>query len=324
MGRSPVAGREVVYLVDASVYVFRAWHSIPDVMTDRTGRPMNALYGYARFLGDLLERVRPGRIAVAFDASLAHCHRNAIYPAYKANRDPPPPQLERQFAICRELTSALGVLELADERYEADDIIGTLLALERAVGRCGVIVSRDKDLAQLIADGDEYWDYARDRRYGYADVAEVFGVCAAQIADYLALCGDSVDNIPGVPGIGPKTATVLLEQFGSLERLYANLEAVPALPLRGATSIARRLESHREAAMLARRLTAIVCDAPLAFDDMRLERACPDLDSLERLYDAAGFGAALRLQARRIAQEFDRSRTAGSENPPPAAAGIPF
>lgn len=296
--------REAVYLVDASVYVFRAWFSIPDFMTDGTGRPVNALYGYARFIGDLLERARPARIAVAFDASLARCHRNEIYPAYKANREPAPPELERQFALCRELTRALGIVELADERYEADDIIGTLLALEHAAGRCGVIVSRDKDLAQLLADGDEYWDYARGRRYGHADIAGVFGVCAAQIADFLALAGDSVDNIPGVPGVGRKTAAVLLAHFGSLDVLYANLAEVAALPLRGAAGVARRLERHREAAMLARRLTGIVCDAPLAFERAGLTRGAPDLDSLERLYDGAAFGSALRFQARRIAETY--------------------
>lgn len=293
--------REVIYLVDASVYVFRAWYSIPDFMTDGSGRPVNAFYGYARFIGDLLERERPARIAVAFDASLAGCHRNEIYPAYKANREPAPPELERQFALCRELTRALGILELADERYEADDIIGTLLALERAAGRCGVIVSRDKDLAQLIADGDEYWDYARDRRYGHADIAGAFGIAAAQMADFLALAGDSVDNIPGVPGVGRKTAAALLAHFDSLEALYANLAEVAVLPLRGAAGLARRLELHRGAALLARRLTGIVCDAPLAFECEGLARCAPDMDLLERLYDAAAFGPALRVQARRIA-----------------------
>lgn len=296
--------RDAVYLVDASVYVFRAWYSIPDLMTDGAGRPVNALYGYARFLCDLLERAQPARIAVAFDASLTHCHRNEIYPAYKANRELPPPQLERQFSLCRDLTRALGVLELADERFEADDIIGTLLALERAAGRRGVIVTRDKDLAQLLADGDEYWDYASDRRYGHADIAGVFGVAAGQIADFLALAGDSVDNIPGVPGIGRKTAAVLLAHFETLEALYANLAEVAMLPLRGAAGVARRLEMHRDAALLARRLTGIVCDAPLVFEAEALARCAPDLEALERICDAAAFGQALRFQARRIAEEW--------------------
>jgi 5'-3' exonuclease len=294
----------VVYLVDASVYVFRAWYSIPDRMTDGNGRPVNALYGFARFLFDLLEKVRPARIAVAFDASLTRSHRNDIYPAYKANRELPPPALERQFALCRELTRALGVLELADDRYEADDLIGTLLTLERAAGRIGVVVSRDKDLAQLLGDGDEYWDYAGDRRYAHGDIAAAFGVSPAQIADFLALAGDSVDNIPGVPGIGRKTAAALLGQFGSLEALYADLDRVAQLPLRGAAGLALRLATHREAAMLARRLTGIVCDVPLACDREALARSVPDLESLDRICDSAGFGPGLRLQARRLAETF--------------------
>ena len=296
--------RDVVYLVDASVYVFRAWYSIPDRMTDGDGRPVNALYGFARFLCDLLEKVRPARIAVAFDASLTRSHRNEIYPAYKANRELPPPELERQFALCREFTRALGVLELADDRYEADDLIGTLLSLERAAGRVGVVVSRDKDLAQLLADGDEYWDYAGDCRYGHGDIAAAFGVSPAQIADFLALAGDSVDNIPGVPGVGRKTAAALLGHFGSLEALYADLDRVAQLPLRGAAGLARRLAAHREAALLARRLTGIVCDVPLACDREALARTVPDLESLDRICDSAGFGSGLRLQARRLAETF--------------------
>jgi 5'-3' exonuclease len=172
----------------------------------------------------------------------------------------------------------------------------------RARGEACVLVTRDKDLAQLVREGDEFWDFAGDRRYGYGDIAGQFGVRPERMADYLALTGDSVDNIPGVPGVGPKTAAVLLDAFESLEGLYARLGEVPSLPLRGAARLPARLEEHRAAAFLARRLTRIACDMPLAFDPAELVRRAPALDALEAFYDHAGFGSMLRRQAHRIAE----------------------
>ncbi|HXV41213.1 MAG TPA: 5'-3' exonuclease H3TH domain-containing protein, partial [Steroidobacteraceae bacterium] len=200
------AGAGPVHLIDASYFVFRAYYSVGLEMTDGDGQPVNALYGFGRFLGDLLEEARPGHVAVAFDESLATSFRNEIYPAYKANREPAPPELKRQFGLCRELCRLLGVAEFGSPTHEADDIIGTIATRLRTTGHCAVVVTRDKDLAQLIRDGDHYWDYAGERRYGYADIEGQFGVRPERMADYLALTGDTVDNIPGVPGIGPKTA----------------------------------------------------------------------------------------------------------------------
>jgi DNA polymerase I len=290
-----------VHLVDASFFVFRAYYSIPDHMADGEGRPVNALYGFARFLSDLLERERPEHLAVAFDESLAGSFRNRIYPAYKANRDPPPPGLKEQFARCRELCRHLGAAEFGSAEYEADDIIGTLATRMRAHGFRATLVTRDKDLAQLIHQGDEYWDYMAEERFGYADIPARFGVHPERIADFLALTGDAVDNIPGVPGIGRKTAAALLASFESLDDLYANLGSVAALGIRGAAGIAARLEQHRAAAYLARELTRIACDMPLAATPASLRRAPPDLEGLAGFYDRAGFGPMLRRQAERIA-----------------------
>src|SRR3974390_271205 len=135
-----------VYLVDASYFVFRAYYSIPEQMADRDGRPVNALFGFARFLSDLLERERPLHLAVAFDESLAGSFRSRIYPAYKANREPPPPGLKEQFGRCRELCRHLGIAEFGSAEYEADDIIGTLASRMRAQGFSATLVTRDKDL----------------------------------------------------------------------------------------------------------------------------------------------------------------------------------
>ena len=292
----------MIYLVDASVFVFRAWFSLPDSMTDPEGRPINAVYGFAGFLGEFLRRVGPGHMAVAFDESLTTSFRNEIYPDYKANRELPPPELEYQFELCRELTGLMGVAHFADSRYEADDIIGTITARMRSAGRNSVIVTRDKDLAQLIRPGDEFWNYVDKRRFRYQDVQEGFGALPERMADYQALVGDSVDNIPGVPGVGPKTAAALMREFESLESLFDDLDAVARLPLRGARGVAKRLAEHREAAFLARRLTRIATDMPLSVEPGELVPVRPDLDRLFGFYDRLGLGQRLRREARQIAE----------------------
>ena len=294
----------MLHLIDASFFVFRAYYSVTPEMTDGDGRPVNALYGFARFMGDLLERAKPTHIAVAFDESLASSFRNEIYPAYKANREPAPDELKQQFGLCREFCRLLGLAEFADGVYEADDIIGAIATRMRDEGHASVLVTRDKDLAQLVREGDEFWDFAGDRRFGYADIEGKFGVRPERMADYLALTGDSVDNIPGVPGVGPKTAAALLKVFESLDHLYDNLGEVAALPIRGAAKLPGRLREHREAAYLARRLTCIACDMPLEFVHDDLRRRAPDVPALESFYERARFGPMLGRQAQRLARAF--------------------
>jgi DNA polymerase I len=292
----------VVYYVDASYFIFRAYHSLPPDMVDGDGNSTHALYGFARFLSDLLEQIRPERIAVAFDKSLRSetSFRNGIYPAYKANRDAAPADLERQFGLCREFCRHMGLAEYASAEYEADDIIGTLAARSRAAGLRNVLVTRDKDLSQLIRDGDVFWDYTGNARYQYHEIGPRFGAIPELIADFLALTGDSVDNIPGVPGVGRKTAAELFAVFGSLDELYANIDRVASLKLRGAAAVALRLRAHKETAYLARRLTGIVCDMPLAATLDDLKPRTPDSAGLESFFDSHGFGSILRRQSRRI------------------------
>ena len=292
----------MIYLVDASVYIFRAYYSMPPDMVDRDGNPVNALFGFARVLGDLIERTRPRYIAVAFDQSLTKCFRNTIYPAYKANRDPAPADLQLQMARCMELCTFLGVSAFASPEYEADDIIGTLLHSMRRKGVRSTVITRDKDMAQLIGDGDVYWDFGGREPFGYHDIEGRFGVVPERFADYLALMGDAVDNIKGVPGIGPKTAAALMKQFASLDELYSDLEQVGKMKMRGAAAVGARLREHREAAYLARRLTEIACNMPLEVTAEALQRRLPDLTGLNTFYDAQGFGPMLRRQCERLAQ----------------------
>jgi 5'-3' exonuclease len=296
----------LIHLIDASVFVFRAYFSIPADMTAPDGQPVNAVYGYGRFLLDYVEDLRrrapDEELAVAFDESLTTSFRNEIYPAYKANRELPPPDLEAQFEHCRALTGHLGIDHFAHPRYEADDIIGTLTARRRAAGRSATIVSRDKDLAQLLRKGDRFFNPIDRKRFGYEDIAGRFGAIPEHFPDYQGLVGDKVDNIPGVPGIGPKTATVLVGALGALESIFAAPEAVAGLSLRGAAKLPERLAAHRDAAFLSRELATIATDMPLsAGDDLRPGPV--DLDGLFALFDRLGFGDALRRQARRLAGE---------------------
>ncbi|HEX6510538.1 MAG TPA: 5'-3' exonuclease H3TH domain-containing protein [Chloroflexota bacterium] len=292
----------MIFLIDASVYVYRSFHSVLPDMVDREGNPVHAVFGFARFLGDLIERIRPRYIAVAFDQRLSNSYRSRIYPAYKANREPTPVHLTRQFEQCRKVCQHLGIAAFTHCEYEADDIIGTLSCLMRDEGVRSAFITRDKDLAQLVRDGDLFWDYGARDQFGYHDIRRYYGVTPERFADYLALTGDTSDNIPGIPGIGPRTAATLMKEFESLDELYADLGRVADLKFRGAKSLSQRLSEYRDSAYLARQLTRITCDLDLGVDREGLRRRRPNLSGLGGFYDQLGFGTFLRRQGDRLAQ----------------------
>ena len=293
---------KTLYLVDASIFVFRAWHSMPDQWHDADGWPVNAVHGFARFLLELLERERPQHIAIAFDEALDSCFRNALYPAYKANRPPAPDELKRQFGYCKALCQALGLRTLAHANYEADDLIGSALHAVRGGGFRGVVVSADKDLSQLLGEHDEQYDPGRGQRWGRDGVKARHGVHAGQIADYLALAGDAVDNIPGIAGIGAKSAALLLAHFDSLDALLERSEEVASLRIRGAAQMAQRLREQREHALLWRQLTTIALDAPLPDGAAPFARGEADPAMLEALVEGVGFGNTTRKRLAEVAK----------------------
>jgi 5'-3' exonuclease len=291
---------QTVHLIDASLYVFRAWHSMPPEFVDADGAPVNAVHGFTRFLCEFLERTRPTHIAVAFDESLTSSFRNAIYPAYKANRELPPAELKVQFDYCKRVAAALGLCVLRDTQYEADDLIGSALTVARAHGMRSVIVSADKDFGQLIGDHDEQWDFSKDQRWDAHGVRQRLGVRPDQVADFLGLTGDAVDNIPGVPGIGPKTAAQLLAHFDTLDALYARVEEVPYLRVRGAGQVYVRLKEHRSQAMLSRTLASIVLDAPVPAHPSGLAHAAADASALDALLDTLRFGPLTKKRCKAL------------------------
>lgn len=285
-----------IYLVDASIYIFRAYFSIPEDLTDRQGNPVNAVYGFANFLGGLLERTRARHVAVAFDESLTTSFRNEIYPPYKSNRVLPPPELEAQLAACQELAQALGLTTLVSSRYEADDLIGTVANTMRSADFAIVIVSGDKDLTQLIGPHDIWWDYTRDRQFDAAAIKAHFGVSPQQIVDLIALTGDAVDNIPGIAGVGPRTAVQLLQHFGSLDAIYDRLDEIPALPLRSAQRIHALLKDSKDSAYLSQHLAQIAIDAPIEYSPRSLSRRPIDQVRLKKLCRRLNFGEKLKTK----------------------------
>ncbi len=277
-----------LFLVDSSIFVFKAWFT--EVRHDRRGRPNQAFVGFADFVCRLLTEQAPSRVVFAFDESLAQSARKAIYPAYKANRAPAPPELKRQFAWCRQWLDALGLANVSSRYWEADDLIGSLARYHRRAELPVAILTADKDLAQLVEDGDLWWSYLDGRQFDAAAIRKKFGVDPGQIAEQLALVGDKVDNIPGVPGIGPKTAARLLREFGSVAELRRRVDEVATLKIRYAERIREALIEHDGILDTNLALTRINCD----IDAMRAvdgSRGAPDPARLERLMRAHDFGA---------------------------------
>jgi DNA polymerase-1 len=248
-----------LYLVDGSSYIFRAYHRLPP-LTNRHGLNVGAVYGYTTMLWKLADCLHkadgPTHLAVIFDAS-SKTFRNDMYDQYKANRPPPPPDLIPQFPLIRDATRAFSLPCIEEEGLEADDIIACYSKAALAEGWNVTIVSSDKDLMQLIEPGLDMLDTMNDRRMGRDYVIEKFGVPPEQLGEVLALMGDSVDNVPGVPGVGPKTAALLIQQYGDLETVLANAESIAKPKLR------ENLIEHADNARLSRELVRLVCDSPL-------------------------------------------------------------
>ena len=278
---------DTVYLIDASVYIFRSWFSLPDSLLGSEGKPVNAAYGFLRFITEFVEQTRPSHIMFAFDGSLTTSFRTEIFADYKANREKPPAELKEQFEICQALVPALGLKYLVHSRYEADDLIATAACNARKLGLRSSIISSDKDLTQIVADQDVWWNFPKNNQLNRAGVHQRFGVWPHQISDYLALVGDSVDNIPGVPGIGAKTAARILRVYPSLEIIYENLPNISQLAIRGAGRIAANLREHSEQVFVARKLTTLVSEVPMDdSDEYRITGADRiELDRLVRLID---------------------------------------
>lgn len=251
-----------IYLIDGSAYIFRAYYAVRHLSTS-AGFPTNALYGFCQMLVKLLRDASPEAIAMVFDAG-KDTFRTELYPAYKANRDECPEDLRVQMPFFREISEALGLPIFELPGFEADDVIGTLVERLSLSGREVVIVSGDKDLCQLVSDTVTVWDTMRDRWFDRAGVREKFGVYPEQMIDFLGLTGDSSDNIPGLRGVGPKTAVQLIENFGSVENIIKSKDLIAEnTAIRSRKKIAETIELEEETLRLSKQLVSIECNAPI-------------------------------------------------------------
>lgn len=287
------------YLLDASLYVFRAYHSRAPEWTDPEGWPTHAVHGFTSTLLTLLEQTKAQRLAVCFDDSFGTGFRYQIYPNYKANREPPTEDLVRQFRYCKQVVQALGFCALGHAHYEADDLIASLVHKLNAADQAGMIVSADKDLAQLLGGRIKQWDFGKNTPFDASAVREKYGVEPAQMAQLQALSGDSVDNIPGIAGFGLKTAAALIAHFGSLEAVLSRHQEVEFLRIRGAKTAALKLREQAAAARLSLQLTQLARDAPVPELDA-LGRQSTRPGQIDALFDQLGFGGYLRARAKRL------------------------
>src|SRR5918995_2630416 len=262
-----------VFLVDGSGYIFRAYHALPPLNRKSDGLQVNAVLGFCNMLWKLLREMpednRPTHLAIVFDKSEV-TFRNELYPDYKAHRAPAPDDLIPQFGLIREAVRAFDLPCLEQAGFEADDLIATYVREACERGATATIVSSDKDLMQLVTDCVTMYDTMKDRRLGVAEVIEKFGVPPEKVVEVQALAGDSVDNVPGVPGIGVKTAAALIQEYGDLDTLLAKAGEIKQPKRR------ELLTTYAEQARLSKRLVTLDCG--VAADIPLSALAVPELD----------------------------------------------
>ncbi|HEX5792670.1 MAG TPA: 5'-3' exonuclease H3TH domain-containing protein, partial [Rheinheimera sp.] len=274
-------------LVDGSSYLFRAYHSPPH-LTNSRGEATGAIYGVVNMLKSLLRQYQPSQMAVVFDAK-GPTFRNDMYSDYKANRPPMPDDLRSQIAPLHRIIEAMGLPLLCVSGVEADDVIGTLARQASREGRHTLISTGDKDMAQLVDEHVTLINTMTNTLLDPQGVVEKFGVGPELIIDYLALMGDKVDNIPGLPGVGEKTAAALLQGLGSIEQIYQQLDKVAGLSFRGAKTMVAKLEEFRAQLELSYQLATIKTDVTLPYQLADLIVKQPDNIQLAELYKECEF-----------------------------------
>jgi len=279
-------------LIDSPIYIFRSYFSLPENWHSLEPKfPTHAVYGFTGFLLDLLRRQQPEYIFCAFDESLGTGFRHRLCADYKANRELPDEALAFQLNACRQLCRVLGVSELASAEFEADDLIGSMASAVREKNVQPVIVSRDRDLMQLVRGQDLYWDFGKSNAKCQTELETELDLGCDQMADYLALVGDKSDNIRGVPGIGSKTAKQMLSHFSDVEAIMSHLDQLQDLPIRGAKKLADKLAGFADQLQLAKQLTTITCDAKSVPNLQAIEWKGIHLDAFEIFCEDMGFGS---------------------------------
>ncbi len=279
-------------------YVFRSFFAMRSMSAPDGTTPINAVFGLGMTLQKLLNEHNPELVACCFDAG-SKTFRSEIYPEYKANRGAPPDDLVPQFDLCRELVASMGIATSTCPGFEADDVMATLTDRLLAAGHEVVIVTGDKDMAQMLQPGVRIYNLAKDDWWTAESIPSRMGVRANQVRDFLALKGDAADNIPGVRGVGDKAATALLGAFEDLDAIYADLDKVETLNLRGAKSLRGKLENDHENALLSRRLAELDRAAPCDLDAAAMKYTGADSLVLEAFATKWGLGRVAAKVPRR-------------------------
>ncbi|MBQ4795888.1 DNA polymerase I [Pectobacterium versatile] len=274
-------------LVDGSSYLYRAYHAFPP-LTNSAGEATGAMYGVLNMLRSLLLQYHPSHVAVVFDAK-GKTFRDELFENYKAHRPPMPDDLREQIEPLHKMVKAMGLPLLAVSGVEADDVIGTLAVQAEKVGKSVLISTGDKDMAQLVTPSVTLINTMNNSILGPQEVCDKYGIPPELIIDFLALMGDASDNIPGVPGVGEKTAQALLQGLGGLDSLYDNLDKIAGLSFRGAKTMAPKLEQHKEVAYLSYQLATIKTDVELELSCDQLTVNELDVDELHRLFSRYEF-----------------------------------
>ncbi len=269
-------------LVDGSSYLYRAYHAFPP-LTNSAGEPTGAMYGVLNMLRSLLLQYQPSHVAVVFDAK-GKTFRDELFAEYKSHRPPMPDDLRAQIEPLHSMVKAMGLPLLVTPGVEADDVIGTLALEAEKAGHAVLISTGDKDMAQLVTPNVTLINTMNNTILGPQEVCDKYGIPPELIIDFLALMGDSSDNIPGVPGVGEKTAQALLQGIGGLDALYGNLESIATLSFRGAKTMAAKLEQNKEVAYLSYKLATIKTDVELDLTCAELTVSEPDVDTLQQLF----------------------------------------
>ncbi|KHT04000.1 DNA polymerase I [Pectobacterium brasiliense] len=274
-------------LVDGSSYLYRAYHAFPP-LTNSAGEATGAMYGVLNMLRSLLLQYQPSHVAVVFDAK-GKTFRDELFENYKAHRPPMPEDLREQIEPLHKMVKAMGLPLLAVSGVEADDVIGTLAVQAEKAGKSVLISTGDKDMAQLVTPSVTLINTMNNSILGPQEVCDKYGIPPELIIDFLALMGDASDNIPGVPGVGEKTAQALLQGLGGLDSLYANLDKIAGLSFRGAKTMAPKLEQHKDVAYLSYQLATIKTDVELELSCDQLTVNELDVDELHRLFSRYEF-----------------------------------
>lgn len=277
--------RKKIFLIDGSGFIYRAFHALPP-LTRKDGTPIGAVYGFVKAIRALQQRINSGYLAVVFDAG-KKTFRNDLYPEYKAHRPPTPEELIPQFPIVREAVKALNIAAVESDGYEADDVIATYAKKAKEEGLEVVIVSSDKDLMQLIDDKVSMYDALKSRSIGEEEVVKKFGVAPDKVIDAQALIGDSSDNIPGVAGIGVKTAAQLINEYGSLDNLLEHAEEIPQKKRR------ETLLASKDIAKLSYELVKLCDDVPVAMPLEEMKNKPVDEKTLAEFFKEQGFHGLL-------------------------------